>query len=284
MSGAILIWKVALGSIAVLATLISSAGYATAQEKSIVVASTTEAQDSGLFDRVLPIFKQKTGITVNVVSVGTGRALDAGRRGEADVVFVHAKVPELEFIAEQEGVKRYPVMYDDFILVGPKSDPANVLGMKDVAAALRKIKNTQSPFMSRGDRSGTHYAELALWNKDAGIDIDKQKGPWYTSTGQGMGATLKAAADRNAYLLCDRGTWISLKNRGDLQIALEGDRRLFNQFAVILVNPAKHPNVKREFGQALIDRLVSPEGQEAIADYKIDGKQLFYPNATDPNA
>jgi tungstate transport system substrate-binding protein len=270
--------------IACICIAVFSAGYATAQEKSIVVASTTEAQDSGLFDRLLPIFKQKTGITVNVVSVGTGQALDAGRRGEADVVFVHAKVLELEFIAGQDGVKRYPVMYDDFVLVGPKGDPANILGMKDVAAAFRKIKNTQSPFMSRGDRSGTHYAELALWNKDAGIDIDKQKGPWYTSTGQGIKATLKAAAASNAYLLCDRGAWISFENKSDQEIVLEGDRRLFNQFAVILVNQAKHPNVKREFGQAFIDWMVSPEGQKAIADYKIDGKQLFFPNATDPNA
>jgi tungstate transport system substrate-binding protein len=261
-----------------------SAGHATAQENSIVVASTTEAMDSGLFDRLLPIFEQKTGITVNMVSVGTSQALDVGRRGEADVVFVHAKVLELEFIAKRDGVKRYPVMYDDYILVGPKSDPANILGMKDVAEALRKIKNTQSPFVSRGDRSGTHYAELVLWNKDAGIDIDKQKGPWYTSTGQGINATIKAAAHRKAYLLCDRGAWISSKNRDDLQIVLEGDRRLFNQFAVILVNPAKHPNVKRDFGQAFIDWMVSPEGQKAIADYTIDGKQLFYPNATDPNA
>jgi len=270
--------------IAFICIAVFPAAHATAQEKSIVVASTTEAQDSGLFDHLLPIFKEKTGITVKVMSVGTGQALDAGRRGEADVVFVHAKVPELEFMAEQQGVKRYPVMYDDFVLIGPKSDPANVLGMKDVGQALKKIKNTQSPFMSRGDHSGTHYAELALWNKDAGIDIDKQKGPWYTSTGLGIKATLKAATASNAYLLCDRGAWISFENKGHLEIVLEGDRRLFNQFAVILVNPAKHPNVKREFGQAFIDWMVSPEGQKTIANYKIDGKQLFFPNATDPNA
>jgi tungstate transport system substrate-binding protein len=259
------------------------AGPAAAQE-SITVASTTEAQDSGLFDHLLPIFKQKSGIAVSVVSVGAGQALDLGRRGEVDVVFVHAKLSELMFIAEGEGVKRYPVMYDDFVLVGPKSDPAHIVGMEDVAEALMTIETKQAPFMSRGDRSGTHYAELALWNKDAGINIEKQKGPWYTSTGQGMEATLKSAAASNAYLLSDRGTWISFKNKGDLQIVLEGDRRLFNQFSVILVSPAKHPNVKKDLGQQFVDWLVSPEGQNAIADYKIDDKQLFYPNAIDPNA
>jgi len=274
--------KTTLAFIAIFGTFF--AGQAIAQEKSIVVASTTEAQDTGLLSHLLPIFKQKTGVAVNVVSVGTGQALDAGRRGEADVVFVHAKVPELMFIAEGDGVKRYPVMYDDFVLVGPKSDPANIMDTKDVAVALRKIKDKQSRFMSRGDRSGTHYAELALWNKDAGIDIEREKGPWYTSTGQGAKATLEAAAASNAYTLADRGAWLAFKNRGDLEIVLEGDRRLFNQFAVILVNPVKHPNVKKQFGQAFIDWLVSPEGQKAIADYKIDGKQLFYPNATDPGA
>ena len=274
--------KTTLAFIAIFGTFF--AGHAIAQEKSIVVASTTEAQDTGLLSHLLPIFKQKTGVAVNVVSVGTGQALDAGRRGEADAVFVHAKVPELMFIAEGDGVKRYPVMYDDFVLVGPKSDPANIMDTKDVAVALRKIKDKQSRFMSRGDRSGTHYAELALWNKDAGIDIEREKGPWYTSTGQGAKATLEAAAASNAYTLADRGAWLAFKNRGDLEIVLEGDRRLFNQFAVILVNPVKHPNVKKQFGQAFIDWLVSPEGQKAIADYKIDGKQLFYPNATDPGA
>ena len=274
--------KTTLAFIAIFGTFF--AGHAIAQEKSIVVASTTEAQDTGLLSHLLPIFKQKTGVAVNVVSVGTGQALDAGRRGEADVVFVHAKVPELMFIAEGDGVKRYPVMYDDFVLVGPKSDPANIMDTKDVAVALRKIKDKQSRFMSRGDRSGTHYAELALWSKDAGIDIEREKGPWYTSTGQGTKATLEAAAASNAYTLADRGAWLAFKNRGDLEIVLEGDRRLFNQFAIILVNPVKHPNVKKQFGQAFIDWLVSPEGQKAIADYKIDGKQLFYPNATDPGA
>jgi tungstate transport system substrate-binding protein len=260
------------------------AGAASAQEKSIIVASTTSTRDSGLFDHLLPIFKQKTGITVNVVAVGTGQALDLGRHGEADVVFVHAKLPELKFISDGQGVKRYPVMYNDFVLVGPKSDPAHILGMDDVAAALTKIKTEQGPFMSRDDLSGTNYAELALWNKDAGINIEKEKGPWYTSTHLGMEATLKAAAASNAYTLSDRGTWISLKNKNDLQIVLEGDRRLFNQYGVILVSPAKHPNVKKDLGQQFIDWLVSSEGQDAIASYKIDGEQLFFPNANDPNA
>ena len=255
-----------------------------AQEKSIIVASTTSTRDSGLFDHLLPILKQKTGITVNVVAVGTGQALDLGRHGEADVVFVHAKLPELTFISEGQGVKRYPVMYNDFVLVGPKSDPAHIVGTDDVAGALTKIKTEQAPFLSRDDLSGTNYAELALWNKDAGINIEKEKGPWYTSTHQGMGATLKAAAASNAYTLSDRGTWLSFKDKGDLQIVLEGDSRLFNQYGVILVSPTKHPNVKKDLGQQFIDWLVSYEGQKAIASYKVDGQQLFFPNASDPNA
>jgi len=255
-----------------------------AQEKSIIVASTTEAQDTGLLDHLLPIFKQRTGIAVNVVAVGTGQALDLGRRGQADVVFVHAKLEELKFITQGEGVKRYPVMYNDFVLVGPKTDPAHIVGMDDVAEALTKIKTEQAPFISRGDRSGTHFAELALWNKDAGINIEKQRGPWYTETHEGMAATLKAAAASNAYTLSDRGTWLSFKDKGDRRIVLEGDNRLFNQFSVILVNPVKHPNVKKDLGQQFIDWLVSYEGQKAIATYKIDGEQLFYPNANDPNA
>jgi tungstate transport system substrate-binding protein len=257
---------------------------AQAQEKSIAVASTTEAQDSGLFGYLLPIFTQKTGIAVNVMSLGAGQALDAGRRGAADVVFVHAKVAELKFLAEGEGVRRNPVMYDDFVLVGPESDPAGIKGVKDVAVALKTIKDKQAPFISRGDRSGTHIAELALWNKDAGIDVEKQGGPWYKSIGLGMGATLNTASASGAYVLTDRGTWTTFKNKGDQTILVEGDRRLFNQFAVILVNPDKHPNVKKELAQTFIDWLLSPEGQNAIASYKIDGRQLFYPNATDPNA
>ncbi|MGB8578639.1 MAG: extracellular solute-binding protein [Pseudolabrys sp.] len=255
-----------------------------AQDKSIVVSSTTSTQDSGLFGYILPLFKQKTGIEVKVVAQGTGQALDTGRRGDADVVFVHAKSAEEKFLAEGQGVKRYPVMYNDFVLIGPKSDPAGIKGMNDVAKALQKIKEKQAPFVSRGDRSGTHLAELMLWNKDAGIDIEKEKGLWYKSIGQGMGAALNTAGASNAYVLSDRSTWLSFKNMGDLQILVEGDKRLFNQYGVMLVNPAKHPNVKKDLGQQFIDWLVSPEGQKAIANYKINGEQLFYPNATDNNA
>jgi tungstate transport system substrate-binding protein len=254
-----------------------------AQDKSIVVASTTSTQDSGLFGHILPLFKAKTGIDVKVVAQGTGQALDTGRRGDADVVFVHAKAPEEKFVAEGAGVKRYPVMYNDFILIGPKSDPAGIKGMSDVAAALKAIKAKDAPFISRGDRSGTHIAELDLW-KAAGIDIGKDKGPWYKEIGQGMGAALNTASAANAYVLADRGTWLSFKNRGDLDILVQGDKRLFNQYGVILVNPAKHPHVKKELGQAFIDWLVSPEGQKAIADYKVNGQQLFFPDATVPGA
>lgn len=255
-----------------------------AQDKSIVVSSTTSTQDSGLFGYILPLFKQKTGIEVKVVAQGTGQALDTARRGDADVVFVHAKSAEQKFLAEGEGVKRYPVMYNDFVLIGPKSDPAGIKGMNDVAKALQKIRDKQAPFISRGDRSGTHIAELALWNKDAGIDIEKDKGPWYKSIGQGMGAALNTAGASNAYVLSDRGTWLSFKNKGDLQILVEGDKRLFNQYGVMLVNPSRHPNVKKDLGQQFVDWLVSPEGQKAIANYKINGEQLFYPNANDNNA
>ena len=255
-----------------------------AQDKSIVVSSTTSTQDSGLFGYILPLFKQKTGIEVKVVAQGTGQALDTGRRGDADVVFVHAKGAELKFLAEGEGVKRYPVMYNDFVLIGPKSDPAGIKGMKDVAVALKTIKDKQAPFISRGDKSGTHIAELGLWNKDAGIDIEKDKGPWYKSIGQGMGAALNTASASNSYVLTDRGTWLSFKNKGDLVVVVEGDKRLFNQYGVMLVNPAKHPSVKKDLGQQFVDWLISPEGQKAIANYKIDGQQLFYPNADDPTA
>jgi tungstate transport system substrate-binding protein len=253
------------------------------QEKSIVVASTTSTQDSGLFGHIQPLFKAKTGIDVRVVAQGTGQALDTARRGDADVVFVHAKAAEEKFLAEGFGVKRYPVMYNDFVLIGPKSDPAGINGGKDIVAALKVIKDKGTPFISRGDRSGTHIAELNLW-KAAGIDIEKDRGPWYKSIGQGMGAALNTAAALNAYVLSDRGTWLSFKNRGDLTISVEGDKRLFNQYGVMLVNPEKHPHVKKELGQAFIDWLISPEGHKAIADYKINGQQLFYPNANDPNA
>jgi tungstate transport system substrate-binding protein len=253
------------------------------QDKSIVVASTTSTQDSGLFEYLLPLYKQKTGVTIKVVSQGTGQALDTGRRGDADVVFVHAKSAEEKFLVEGEGVKRFPVMYNDFVLIGPKSDPAGIKGMKDVGQALKTIMSNQASFISRGDRSGTHVAELALW-KASGIDIEKDKGAWYKSIGQGMGAALNTAGAGNGYVLSDRGTWIHYKNKGDLAILVEGDKRMFNQYGVMLVNPAKHPNVKKELGQQFIDYLISPEGQKDIANYKINGEQLFYPNANDAGA
>jgi tungstate transport system substrate-binding protein len=259
------------------------AGHASAQDKSIVVASTTSTQDSGLFGHILPMFKAKTGIDVKVVAQGTGQALDTARRGDADVVFVHAKSAEEKFLAEGFGVKRYPVMYNDFILVGPKGDPAGIKGSKDIVAALTAIKAKGADFISRGDKSGTHQAELNLW-KVAGIDIAKDKGPWYKEIGQGMGAALNTASASNAYVLADRGTWLSFKNRGDLVISVEDDKRLFNQYGVMLVNPEKHPSVKKDLGQPFIDWLVSSEGQKAIADYKINGEQLFYPNANDSGA
>ena len=249
-----------------------------AAERFITVASTTSTEQSGLFKHLLPIFEKKTGIQVRVVALGTGQALDMARRGDADVVFVHAKAAEEKFAAEGFGVKRLEVMYNDFILIGPKSDPAKVAGGTDILDALRKIKAAAAPFVSRGDRSGTHIAELELWNM-AGIDIAKDKGPWYRDTGQGMGPALNTASSMNAYLLADRGTWLSFKNRGDLVIVVEGDQRLFNQYGVMLVNPAKHPHVKKDLGQAFVDWVVSPEGQEAIADYKIGTDQLFFPNA-----
>jgi tungstate transport system substrate-binding protein len=269
--------------IAAIALGLATVAPATAQEKSIVVSSTTSTQDSGLFDYLLPLFKSKTGITVKVVAQGTGQALDTGRRGDSDVVFVHAKAQEEKFLAEGNGVKRFPVMYNDFVLIGPKSDPAGIKGMKDVGKALVAIRDKKADFISRGDRSGTHSAELKLW-KDSGIDIEKDKGPWYKAIGQGMGAALNTAGAGNAYVLSDRATWIHYKNKGDLAILVEGDKRMFNQYGVMLVNPAKHPNVKKDLGQTFIDYLISPEGQKAIAGYKINGEQLFYPNANDSGA
>ena len=269
-------------SVAVLA-LFGAQAAARADDRSIVVASTTSTQDSGLFEYLLPLFKQKTGITVKVVAQGTGQALDTGRRGDADVVFVHAKAAELQFLAEGESLKRYPVMYNDFVLIGPKSDPADIQGGKDIGQALQAIRDREAPFVSRGDRSGTHLAELALW-KACGIDIGQARGPWYNSIGQGMGAALNFAAASNAYVLSDRATWIHFANKADLEIVVQGDRRLFNQYGVMLVNPAKHPNVKQALGQEFIDYLISPEGQRAIADYRVGGQQLFYPDAGDSGA
>ena len=259
------------------------AATAVAQDKSILVASTTSTQDSSLFGHLLPLFKSKTGIDVRVVAQGTGQAIDTGRRGDADVVFVHARLAEEKFVAEGFGVKRYPVMYNDFILVGPQRDPAGIKGSKDIVAALKTLKDKGVPFISRGDKSGTHQAELKLWSI-AGVDIAQDKGPWYREIGQGMGAALNSASASNAYVLADRATWLSFKNKGDLVIAVEGDKRLFNQYGVILVNPVKHPSVKKELGQQFIDWLVSAEGQRAIADYNVNGEQLFYPNASDPSA
>ena len=262
-----------------LAAVALLAGPAVSQEKSIVVASTTSTQDSGLFGHILPLFRQKTGIDVKVISQGTGQALDTGRRGDADVVFVHARSLEEKFVSYAFGHGRYPVMYNDFLLVGPKSDPAGIKGSKGIAAALKRIKDRAAPFVSRGDKSGTHAAELNLWQA-AGIDIAHDKGAWYREIGQGMGAALNTASSMNSYVVADRGTWLSFKNRGELEVVVEGDRRLFNQYGVILVNPAKHPHVKQDLGQAFIDWLISPEGQKAIADYQIKGQQLFFPNAS----
>jgi len=254
-------------------------GGALAQEPTITVASTTSTEQSGLFGYLLPRFTSATGIGVKVVAVGTGQALDIGRRGDADVVFVHDKVAEEKFLAEGFGVKRFDVMYNDFVVIGPKADPAHIAGGKDVAEALRKIATTRSAFVSRGDRSGTHEAELRLW-KVAGVDLAAVKGDWYREIGQGMGAVLNMASSANAYLISDRGTWLAFKNRGDLAILTEGDRRLFNQYGVMLVNPARHPDVKAKEGQAFIDWLISSAGQKSIADYKVGGEQLFFTNAT----
>jgi tungstate transport system substrate-binding protein len=252
---------------------------AQAQEKSIVVASTTSAQDSGLFGHILPLFKAKTRIDVRVVAQGTGKALEIGQRGDADVVFVHAKGQEEKFVAEGFGVKRYPVMYNDFVLIGPNGDPAGIKGMDDVVAALQAIKAKAALFISRGDRSGTHIKERDLW-KAAGVDIAKDKALWCKEIGRGMKAALDTASASNAYVLADRGTWISFKNRGELDIVVQGDPRLFNQYDVILVNPAKHPHVKADLGQAFIDWLISREGKNAIAGYKVEGQQLFVPNGS----
>jgi tungstate transport system substrate-binding protein len=251
---------------------------ALAQEKAIVVASTTSTQDSGLFGYILPLFKAKTGIDVKVVAQGTGQALDTARRGDADVVFVHAKAQEEKFVADGFGVKRHDVMYNDFVVIGPKADPAGIKGGKDVVTALKAIAAKGAPFVSRGDKSGTHSAELKLW-KVAGLDPAGTKPGWYRAIGQGMGAALNTAGAMGAYVLSDRGTWISFKNKGSLEIVVEGDRRLFNQYGIILVNPAKHAHVKRELGQRFIDWVISAEGQGAIRDYKIEGQQLFFPNA-----
>lgn len=252
-------------------------------DNAIVVASTTSTQDSGLYGYLLPIFTRKTGITVKIVALGTGQALDTGRRGDADVVFVHAEEAEKQFVADGDGVRRYPVMYDDFILVGPSKDPAGVHGQTDIVKALAAVRAQQAPFISRGDRSGTHAAELGYW-KEAGIDMEHDKGAWYRAVGQGMGAALNIASASDAYVLTDRPSWLNFGNKGDLKILVEGDPRLFNQYSVILVNPAKHPAVKKELAQQFIDYLVSPQGQTDIAHYRIGGAQAFHPDAKEAGA
>lgn len=258
-----------------LVALLAMAPAAWAQDTFIVVSSTTSTENSGLFKHILPIFRQKTGIEVRVVAQGTGQALDTGKRGDCDVVFVHNKAAELKLVQEGWFVNRHDVMYNDFEIVGPKSDPAGVKGMKDAVAALKKISSANAPFASRSDKSGTHSAELRLW-RAGGID---PKGAWYRETGSGMGATLNTASAMNAYALTDRGTWLSFRNRGDLAVVVQGDERLFNQYGVMLVNPAKHSHVKKAMGQAFVDWLVSAEGQAAIGAYKIGGEPLFFPNA-----
>jgi tungstate transport system substrate-binding protein len=269
-----------LKSLAAAAAVVAACcGSATAQDRFIMVASTTSTEQSGLFGYLLPRFFEASGIKVKVVAVGTGQALDIGRRGDADVVFVHDKPAEEKFLGEGFATRRHDVMYNDFIVVGPKADPAHIAGDKDVADALRRIAAAKAPFISRGDRSGTHEAELRLW-KIAGIDVAPAKGDWYREIGQGMGPALNMASSSNAYLLSDRGTWLSFKNKGDLAVLTEGDKRLFNQYGVMLVNPAKHPAVKAGDGQAFIDWLISPKGQETIAGYKVGGEQLFFPNAS----
>jgi len=264
-------WTV--GGIAAAALVMAAVQLASAQEV-ITMASTTSTEQSGLFKHLLPEVKQATNVEVRVVAVGTGQALDMARRGDADIVLVHDQPAEEKFVAEGFGVKRFPVMYNDFIIVGPQSDPAKAKG-SDVVAALRKISEAQAPFASRADNSGTHAAELRYW-KAAGIE---PKGAWYRETGSGMGPTLNTAAGMNAYALADRGTWLAFKNRAELVILVEGDVKLFNQYGVMIVNPARHPHVKKDAAQKVLDYLVSPAGQEAIAGYKIEGEQLFFPNA-----
>src|SRR3974390_3528384 len=260
------------------------AEHATAQERSIVVASTSSTVESGLFDYLLPLFTQKTDIRVHVLAAGAGQSLGRGGRGDADVVLTHNKSAEEKFVAEGEGVKRFGVMYNDFVLIGPKNDPAGVRQWKDIAKAFVAIKDKSATFISRGDRSGTHMAELMIWNKDAGINIENEHGPWYHAISKGMDAALHMAATSNGYVLSDRATWTRFKSKGDLGVLVEGDERMFNQYGVTLVNPALHPLVRKEYGQQFIDWLRSREGQEAIGRYRINGQQMFFPNADDPNS
>jgi len=263
-------------AVLVLASTLFSAGAHT-QDKFIVMASTTSTEQSGLFGHLLPAFKQATGIDVRVVALGTGQALDSARRGDADVVFVHDQAAEESFVAKGFGLKRLPVMYNDFVVIGPKSDPAGVRG-SDVAVAMKKLAAANAGFISRGDRSGTHAAELRYW-EDAGVDFSAGKPAAYKECGCGMGPALNMASSVNSYVLADRGTWLNFRNRGDLAILVEGDKRLFNQYGVMVVNPARHPHVKRDLAQSFADWVVSPSGQAAIASYRIGGEQIFFPNA-----
>jgi len=259
---------------------ILTATAAIADDKAIILQSTTSTANSGLYDHILPMFTDKSGIQVNVVAVGTGQAIKNAKNGDGDVLLVHAKPAEEQFVADGFGVERFDVMYNDFIIVGPAADPAGISGLKNAETALKQIADAKSTFASRGDNSGTHKKEVRLW-KAANVDPSGDSGTWYRETGSGMGATLNAAVGMGAYALTDRGTWISFKNKGDFKIVVEGDPNLFNQYGVILVNPQKHPRVKAAAGQAFIDWILSSEGQAAIAGYQLDGQQLFFPNATE---
>ncbi|MBR0683709.1 solute-binding protein [Roseomonas eburnea] len=265
-------------TILAIGALVALALPAAAQERTITVASTTSTEQSGLFGHILPIFARETGITARVVALGTGQALDVARRGDADVVFVHDRAAEERFVREGFATERRHVMFNDFILIGPAADPARIAGLRDINEALRRIAAAGAPFVSRGDRSGTHAAELRLW-REAGVDPAAGRGQWYREVGQGMGPALNTAAAQNAYVLADRGTWLSFRNRQELRILVEGDARLFNQYGVMLVNPQRHPHVKAADGQRFIDWILSPAGQAAIASYRINGEQLFFPNA-----
>lgn len=260
----------------VLATILVAS--AAAQDPFITLASTTSTEQSGLFAHLLPVFERRSGIKVRVVALGTGQALDVARRGDADAVLVHDRPAEDKFVAEGFGIDRRNVMYNDFVLIGPTADPARVAGSRDITAALKRIASAQAPFISRGDKSGTHAAELRLW-REAGVDVTARRGAWYRETGSGMGPALNTASAMNAYIITDRGTWLSFKNRGELGLLVSGDERLFNQYGVILVNPARHPHVKAELARRFADWIVSAEGQATIASYRINGEQLFFPNA-----
>ena len=269
------ILKLVLANVVLLALSFS---VSSAADNFIIVQSTTSTQNSGLFEHILPLFTQKTGIEVRVVAVGTGQALKNAEKGDGDVVLVHSQSDEEKFVADGWGLKRFPVMYNDFVIVGPAADPARIAGMRRAPEALKKIAEAQSPFASRADDSGTNKAELKLWQQ-SGVDPKKSSGSWYLETGSGMGATLNIAVGKQAYALSDRGTWLAFANKSDFKVLVEGDDELFNQYGVMLVNPAKHPNVKAKNAQVFIDWLTGSEGQAAIADYKINGQQLFFPNA-----